>query len=112
METIMKVEVSKDWCLKMAKQEDGAEISAGVLPVKENLWSIYIPAIDLSFAMQDKETAEKECAEYDKNIREYYKDKTPVAFDLEDAFGLVQIWPHSEEMHKEDLAIKSWQMYE
>lgn len=112
METIMKIKVSKDWCLKMAKQEDGAEISAGVLPVKANLWSIYIPAIDLSFAMQDKETAEKECAEYDKNIREYYKDKKPVAFDLEEAFGLVQIWPHSDEMHKEDLAIKSWQMYE
>ena len=76
------------------------------------LWSIYIPAIDLSFAMQDKETAEKECAEYDKNIREYYKDKKPVAFDLDEAFGLVQKWPHSDEMHKEDLAIKSWQMYE
>jgi len=26
----MKVEVSKEWCLKMAQQENGAEISAGV----------------------------------------------------------------------------------
>jgi hypothetical protein len=82
------------------------------LDATTELWSIYIPAIDLHFAMQDKETAEKECAEYDKNIREYYKDKKPVAFDLDDAFGLVQKWPHSDEMHKEDLANKSWQRYE
>ena len=99
--------------------EEKTQIADGVastlnaeLEPSYNLWCIYIPAIDLHFAMQDKETAEKECAEYDKNIREYYKDKTPVAFDLEDAFGKVQIWPHSNEMHKEDLAIKSWQMYE
>jgi hypothetical protein len=37
----MKVEVSKDWCLKMAKQEDGAEISAGVVAIDEPFYCIF-----------------------------------------------------------------------
>lgn len=73
----------------------------------KDLWCIRIPGPDDIFAKASKEVAEREAAEHNQWLNEWYPKQTELKRELlpalEQMHAVVEPWPYSAKAHAENL---------